>query len=179
MIKTNKDELLIGLISDTHIPDRTSEIPLNVINDFKNKNVDYIFHMGDWSSIEIYNYFIETFGKNKVFGVLGNMDLDAKLKKFLPEQQEFELYGHKIFMTHGTGGPNIIIKRLNKNYNLFKYDLIIFGHTHHPVNEMWRDGKLYVNPGTTTPLDGKLTVERSYGFLKISQNNIEPKIIHM
>jgi len=77
------------------------------------------------------------------------------------------------------GGPNIIIKRLNKKFDLAPFDIVIFGHTHHPVNEVWRDGKLYLNPGTTTPIDGGLTVESSYGFLRISREKVEPKIIHL
>ena len=35
MIKTEKDELLIGLIGDTHIPSRGPEIPRNIIDHFK------------------------------------------------------------------------------------------------------------------------------------------------
>jgi len=35
MIKIDKDELLIGLIGDTHIPSRQSEIPPNIIEDLK------------------------------------------------------------------------------------------------------------------------------------------------
>ncbi|MBA7570628.1 hypothetical protein ES708_12381 [subsurface metagenome] len=46
MITTDKEELLIGLLSDTHIPQRTNEIPQVIIDDFKKRNVDYVFHMG-------------------------------------------------------------------------------------------------------------------------------------
>ncbi len=37
MIKTDKDELLIGLIGDTHIPSRAPEIPKNIISWLLNK----------------------------------------------------------------------------------------------------------------------------------------------
>ena len=80
-------------------------------------------------------------------------------------------------MTHGTGGPNIIIKRLNKTHNLEPYDIIIFGHVHRPYNEVWRDGKLYLNPGT--PTDKKFTDINSYGYLRISKDKVEPKIIYL
>ncbi|MHA1293449.1 MAG: metallophosphoesterase family protein [Promethearchaeota archaeon] len=175
MIKTNKSELLIGLISDTHIPSRVPEIPAVIIDDFKEKNIDYLFHLGDYTSIKAYNSFIDTFGKNKVVAIRGNMD-DRDLN-FLPETREFELFGHKIFLVHGMGGPNIIIKRLNKYYDLSEYDIIIFGHVHRPYNEKWRDGKLYINPGT--PTDRKFTDINSYGFLKISRFKVEPKIIYL
>ncbi len=176
MIETDKEELLIGLISDTHIPSRGPEIPKNIIDDFKNKNVDYIFHLGDLTSLNAYNQLLDNFGKDKTIGIIGNMD-DGSLKNILPENVELELYGHKIFMTHGTGGPNMIIRRLNKIHDLSKYDIILFGHTHHPVNERWKDGKLYVNPGT--PTDKKFTDINSYGFLRISKGKIEPEIIYL
>ncbi len=80
-------------------------------------------------------------------------------------------------MTHGTGGPNIIIKRLNKSHDLSPYDIIIFGHVHRPYNEVWRDGKLYLNPGT--PTDKRFTNINSYGYLRISKDLVEPEIIIM
>ena len=37
MINTDKDELLIGLISDTHVPTRTDKIPEVLLKDFKDR----------------------------------------------------------------------------------------------------------------------------------------------
>lgn len=177
MIKTNKKELLIGLISDTHIPSRVPQIPQVIIDDFKEKEIDYLFHLGDFEKLKVYQNLIDNFGKDKVIAVIGNMDFDRKLKALLPETIELELFGHKIFMTHGTGGPNIIIKRLNKLYKLEPYDIIIFGHVHRPYNEFWRDGKLYLNPGT--PTDKTFTDINSYGYLRISKDKVEPKIVYL
>jgi len=169
-------ELLIGLIGDTHIPSRAPEIPKNIISDFQDKNIDYLIHLGDFTKLNVYTDLQETFGKDKVIGILGNMD-NKKLKGILHETLDFDLFGHKIFITHGTGGPNIIIKRLNKMHDLTKYDIIIFGHVHRPYNERWRDGKLYICPGT--PTDKVFTDINSYGFLRISKEKIEPEIIYL
>lgn len=174
MIKTEKEELLIGLISDTHVPSRSSKIPEAILNDFKQRKVDYVIHLGDFTSIDVYNTLIELFGKEKIIGISGNMD-DGDIKDFLPETLELDMYGHKVFLTHGMGGPNIVIKRLNKQFDLSKYDIILFGHVHRPYNEIWRDGKLYLNPGT--PTDKKFTNINSYGYLKISKDKVEPEII--
>ncbi|MBD3255275.1 MAG: YfcE family phosphodiesterase [Candidatus Lokiarchaeota archaeon] len=176
LISPDKDELLIGLISDTHIPSREPDLPKKIIDDFKQNNIDYLFHLGDFDKHDVYQKFKDIFGNEKVIAVQGNMD-DRKLRKELPETIELELYGHKIFMTHGTGGPNIIIKRLNKNHDLKPYDIIIFGHVHRPYNELWRDGKLYLCPGT--PTDKKFTDINSYGYLRISKEKIDPKIIQL
>lgn len=43
--------MIIGLISDTHIPDRADKIPITVLEAFK--NVDLIIHAGDLTSIRV------------------------------------------------------------------------------------------------------------------------------
>ncbi len=176
MIKTNKEELLIGLISDTHVPFKAPKIPQNIIDNFKKREVDYVFHLGDFTIIDSLEQLYTEFGKEKIIGILGNMD-QGEIIDFLPETLAFDLYGHKIFMTHGTGGPNIVIKRLNKQFDLTPYDIIIFGHVHRPYNEVWRDGKLYLNPGT--PTDRQFTDINSYGYLRISRESIEPEIVYI
>ncbi|MGV9172709.1 MAG: metallophosphoesterase family protein [Promethearchaeia archaeon] len=174
-IKTEKKELLIGLISDTHCPSRGG-VPKEIIKDFKEKNIDYLFHLGDYCDYETYQLFINEFGKDSFIGVIGNMDSDPKLKQELPETQELLVFGHKIFITHGMGGPNMIIRRLNKNFDLEGFDIVIFGHVHRPYNEK-KDGRLYLCPGT--PTDKKFTDINSYGYLRIWKDKIKPKIIHL
>ncbi|MBY9012247.1 MAG: metallophosphoesterase [Candidatus Lokiarchaeota archaeon] len=180
MIQTDKEEILIGLLSDTHVPQRTGNVPDVVIDDFKNRNVDYVFHMGDFTSYKVYKKLIETFGKDKVVAVRGNMDFDSNLTNTLPEKLEFKIYKFKVLMLHGMGGPNIIIKRLIKKLDLLNsdYDIVIFGHTHRPVNEK-QDGILFFNPGTTTPIDNRFTVISSYGYLRISNEKVESEIIYL
>ncbi|MHA1149797.1 MAG: metallophosphoesterase family protein [Promethearchaeota archaeon] len=173
-IKTNKDQLLIGLLSDTHIPSRVPKIPPHIIDDFKKRDIDYLFHLGDFTEINSLKYLYNEFGKENVIAIHGNMD-GAELKNVLPETLELELYDKKIFLTHGQGGPNMIIRRLNKLYNLAKYDIIIFGHVHRPYNEVWKDGKLYLNPGT--PTDKRFTNINSYGYLLASKEKFIPEII--
>ena len=176
MIKTNKEELLIGLIGDTHIPSRLQDIPKHIIDDFKEKKIDYLVHLGDFTSYRAYERLQDLFGKEKVIGIAGNMD-NSKLRKELPRKIELDLFGYKIFMTHGAGGPDTIIEHLNRTFDLSKYDIIIFGHVHRPYNEKWRDGKLYISPGI--PKARKITDVSSYGYLKISQEIVEPKIIYI
>jgi len=175
----DKEELLIGVLSDTHIPDRTDKIPEIVIIDFKEKNVDYIFHLGDYTSYESYKKLTDTFGEGKIISVRGNMDFDSKLKN-LPEKIELELFGYKILLLHGMGGPNMIIKRLIKKLDLLNsdYNIVIFGHTHRPVNEK-QNGILFLNPGTTTPIDNKFTVISSFGYLRISKQRVEFEVVNL
>ena len=176
MIKTNKDQLLIGLIGDTHIRSLEGDILQNIIDDFKAKGIDYLFHTGDYTSYKVYKKLQDIFGKEKVIGIVGNMD-ETKISKELPKKIELDLFGHKIFITHGEGGPHNIIERINRRFDLSEYDIIIFGHAHRPFNEKGRDGKLYLSPGT--PTDKRFTNINSYGYLKISQEKVEPKIVYL
>ena len=180
MIQTDKEEILIGLLSDTHIPQRTENLPDVVLDDFKKRNVDYVFHMGDFTSYGVYKKLIELFGKDKVVAVRGNMDFNSNLIKTLPQTLELKIYNFKVLVLHGMGGPNIIIKRLIKKLDLLNsdYDAVIFGHTHRPVNER-SNGILFFNPGTTTPIDNKFTVISSYGYMKITRNEIKPEIVYL
>ncbi|MFX1490345.1 MAG: metallophosphoesterase family protein [Promethearchaeota archaeon] len=174
MIQTDKQELLIGLIGDTHIPSQASAIPEQIINDFKKRKIDYLIHLGDFTDFEIYNYLQETFGEDKIIGIQGNMDT-KKVKDTLPQEIELNLYGHKLLITHGSRGPNDIIERLSKANASKDHDIIIFGHVHRPFNERWKDGKLYLCPGS--PTDKVFTNINSYGFLRISEKLIEPEIV--
>jgi len=174
MIQTDKKELLIGLIGDTHIPSQAPAIPEQIINDFKTRKIDYLIHLGDFTDFEIYSYLQETFGKDRIIGIQGNMD-SKKIKETLPMERELNLYGHKILITHGSRGPNDIIERLSKSDTENDHDIIIFGHVHRPFNEKWKDGKLYLCPGT--PTDKVFTNTNSYGFLRISEELVEPEMI--
>ncbi|MFX0103942.1 MAG: metallophosphoesterase family protein [Candidatus Hodarchaeota archaeon] len=176
MIKTNKEELLIGIIGDTHLRSKEPDIPLQIIDDFQEKKIDYLIHVGDFTSYNVYEKLQNIFGKEKVIGIVGNMD-DSKISKELPEKIELSLFGHKIFITHGLGGPTNIIERINKRFDLSQYDVIIFGHTHRPFNETYGDGKLYFSPGS--PTDKRFTDINSYGYIKISQEKVEPSVIYL
>ena len=91
MIKTDKEELLIGLISDTHVPSRTKFIPQIIIDDFKERGVDYIFHLGDFAVIDALEQLYKEFGKDKVIAIIGNMDEGEIRNIGLPETLDFDL----------------------------------------------------------------------------------------
>jgi len=175
MSDLNKKSILIGVISDTHIPSRTDTIPQEIIDSFKAKKVDYIFHLGDYTTLEVYEQLCAIFGGDKVIGIAGNMD-SGDVNETLPKTREIELLGYKIFLTHGSGGPKRIIKRLNRNYDLSPYDIIIFGHVHQPINKK-KGEKYYFNPGT--PTDKRFTDINSYGILELSADLVDFKIIRL
>jgi len=176
MLTTNKEQLLIGLIGDTHIHSREVDVLQTILDDFKQKNIDYLVHVGDFTTYEVYKKLQDMFGKGKFIGIVGNLD-DSKISNELPKKRELDLFGHKIFITHGEGGPHNITERINRRFDLSEFDIIIFGHAHRPFDEKGRDGKLYISPGT--PTDKRFTDINSYGYLKISKDKVEPNIIYL
>ena len=81
--------MLIGLISDTHIPDRAKVLPQKVIEAFS--NVDLILHAGDLTSPRVIEELEEI---APVMAVQGNMDRVNGID--LPKAKVIEAEGLKI-----------------------------------------------------------------------------------
>ncbi len=150
----------IGVISDTHIPDKCEHIPAAVLDVFK--HVDMVIHAGDIVSLKV----IEELRSacSRVEAVAGNMDRSDVVKKY-PVKQVFNISGVKIGLTHGSGAPVNLIELLKDTFKTDNCDIIIFGHSHKPMNE--RIGKvLFFNPGSATDF---LSGDTSYGIIDIDE----------
>ena len=158
------------IISDTHIPNVALELPKEIIEEAKRS--DIIIHAGDIISIDVLNelkYYAD------VYAVRGNMDRFDEATYSLPEKLLINIEDIKVGVTHGSGAPWGIIKRVNKVFsNLEDLDIIIFGHTHHPLVEQ-KDGRLYINPGS--PTDKRYAPYNSYAILEIDGKKIQAEII--
>ena len=90
--------MLIGVISDTHIPERAQKIPDMVFKVFK--DVDMILHAGDLVSVDIIDQ-LEKIAPTRC--VQGNMDRYYGLK--LPKNEVITIEGHKLGLNHGEVYP--------------------------------------------------------------------------
>ncbi len=101
-----------------------------------------------------------------IIGVIGNCDFYSNY----PPEQLLNLDGHKILLTHGhLYGVKTDLNRLGMAARNKGAELVVFGHTHMPLNSAWQEIKLF-NPGT-------LSRERSYrgtsyGIIEISDRGI-------
>ena len=153
----------IGVVSDTH----SHELPPQILKDFR--EVDLIIHAGDFCSLDV----LENFKKLKeVKGVYGNMD-GPDVRQILPRKQIISCGEFSIGLFHGEGHPEMLLKKVQSEFKNDKVDVIIFGHSHKPMNEKI-NGILYFNPGS--PNDFVFAPYRSYGILEID-NKITAKII--
>ncbi len=161
----------IGVISDTHIPDRAQKIPKIVLDDFK--GADLILHAGDLVCLEILDV-LKGISK-EVRAVWGNMD-PPQVREKLPEKQIIPAENLRIGLIHGNGAPFKLIEQVSNAFKNEKPDIIVFGHAHYPVNEK-KHNILFFNPGSST--DKIFSTINSYGILEIDKNKIEAKIIRI
>ena len=158
----------IGVISDTHIPERADQIPEIILESFK--DVDMIIHAGDLVDLEVLDQLKKVCPNVKA--VCGNMDPEELCKK-LPKCDIFKIGKFNIGLMHGWGNPNNLLDSLSEYFKNKKVDLVIFGHSHSPTNEI-KNGTIFFNPGS--PTDKIFAPYNSYGIIEIN-DKIEAKII--
>ncbi len=157
----------IGVISDTHIPVNTSGLPPELVGSLKGCNI--ILHAGDLTEPSV----LEDLKKiSKVEAVCGNMD-SGKVRSMLDDKKILKLGGKKICLMHGYGSPENLINILKKEFLDEKPDVVVFGHSHVPVNEHI-EGVLFFNPGSAT--DTVFAPYRSYGIIEIRNGKIKSDI---
>lgn len=158
----------IGVISDTHIPDRAESLPQQVLDAFK--NVDMIIHAGDLVNFSVIEDLKKCCANIKV--VCGNMDHDPQCNS-MPRKEIINAGAFRIGLMHGYGHPNTLIENLEKEFKFDNVNMVIFGHSHNAVNEV-RNGIIFFNPGS--PTDKVFARYNSYGIIEIN-DHIRAKII--
>lgn len=163
--ETNEEKIIIGVISDTHIPTRANAIPAEVFKIFE--NASYIIHAGDFVELSV----AEELKKiAPVVAVQGNMDPISVREKY-PKVNTLEVLGWKIGVAHN-GVPSLRSSRLKKLAKQNDFDVLIFGHSHKGSVGV-EDGVLYINPGSPTQ---PLLSEASVAVLKVSKGKVEVEI---
>lgn len=160
----------IGVLSDTHIPDRAKDIPNQVLRNFK--NVEMIIHAGDLVDLSVLDKLKEICPK--VWAVWGNMD-SYEVRKKLPEKLVFTIGNYKVGVMHGSGFPYRLTDLMAKSFKDDEVKLIIFGHSHFALNEKIGN-VVYFNPGS--PTDKIFSPYNSYGIVEIN-DEIKTKIIRI
>ncbi|MFA5145203.1 MAG: metallophosphoesterase family protein [Candidatus Omnitrophota bacterium] len=160
----------ICVISDTHIPDRAQDIPRQVWEEIKKS--DMVIHAGDFVDSSVLDKLKSACGNVKA--VWGNMDSE-ETRKTLRQKEIFKIGNHVIGIMHGYGAPNKLADLMASIFKDDNVNLIIFGHSHIPLNEK-KGGVLFFNPGS--PTDKVFSQYNSYGIIEIN-DTIEAKIIRL
>mgnify|MGYP001080713185 CR=1 FL=1 len=148
---------VLGVISDTHVPDRIPQLNPRALDVFRQAGVTQILHAGD---IMVQSVLDELAQVAPVQAVRGNRDVWNL--KHLPTHLKLEVDGVHIGLTHGHGTlSNYIYEKFDiaiKGKRVGRYlqrvvadfphaDVIIFGHLHVP-GILNLEGKLVLNPGS-------------------------------
>ncbi len=151
-------DVVIGLVADTHVPDRIKNLHPELMRVLKREEVSQILHAGDVSDQSVLD---ELGTLAPVTAVQGNRDL-LRNGNTLPKSVSLNVNGVKVGLMHGFGNMWLYFVEkfyfLTKGYQLAYYrrlaektfpdaDVIIFGHTHKPEN-VQSGNQLIFNPGS-------------------------------
>ncbi|MAT41729.1 MAG: hypothetical protein CL609_05265 [Anaerolineaceae bacterium] len=184
----SKKTIRLGVISDTHVPDRVGELHPDVLRIFVENHVDQIVHAGDASSMQVIRS-LESVAP--VIHVSGNRDF------LMRKENQLVLYltinGVKFGVTHGHGGflPYFLDKfpYMLEGYKFERYqkkldkivgdvNVVIFGHTHTSENR-WVNGRLFFNSGSAYDR-GKDRRGPSVGLITVDpQGQVKSSIISL
>lgn len=147
------------VLADTHIPDRGEDLPPSIIKECM--KADLIIHAGDFTSLDFYNQLKKI---KPLKAVYGNMDC-CSVRDLLKEKEVFKIEGRKIGLIHGYGAAACVLENIEKIFNN-TFDLVIFGHTHTPVNKK-KGETCFFNPGS--PTDKIFADYNSFGIIEIDK----------
>ena len=158
--------MLIGLISDTHIPDRARVLPQNVLDAFN--DVDLILHAGDLTSPKAIEELEEI---APVMAVQGNMDRARGID--LPRARVIEVDDLRIGLVHGEVYPRADSQQLLYIARELNADILVSGHSHQPKIEQ-TEGILLLNPGS--PIVPRLA-DRTVMLLEVNNKEVDVEIV--
>lgn len=165
---------VLGVLGDTHIPDRARGLHPDILPIFREAGVEAILHAGDVSVPGVLQELEEV---ASVYAVQGNRDW--VLLRHLPRKLFLSFEGVDLVLEHGHGQwRNYLVDRTHymlfgmqesryQNRLLVSYPqakVIIYGHLHIPCNT-WVGDQLLFNPGSASVPDKEYTP--SVGLLKI------------
>ncbi len=180
-------EFRVGVVSDTHIPDRTRILSPQLLEGLRENGVNLILHAGDISIPRVLNELGEI---APVFAVKGNRDF--VFGNELPMMRMLEINGHKVFLSHGHMGMATYwldkFQHFAKGYRSDRYikrltyaapeaTVYIFGHSH-SHEEIYLKGKLFFNPGSATFALPPET-RRSWGLLKFTAESFTSQVFFL
>jgi putative phosphoesterase len=130
------------VLSDTHLrADSARRLP-DVVYDAL-ASADVVLHCGDVVERTLLD---DLAAYAPVHAVLGNNDVS--LRGTLPERLVVELDGVRVGMVHDSGPTKGRPARMRRAFP--SCELVVFGHSHAPVDEPGIDGQWLLNPGSPT-----------------------------
>ena len=149
------------VLADTHLRDGLERLAPCVMRALA--DADVVLHAGDITSAKA---LAELRAAAPLHAVLGNND--HELKGVLPETLLLELDGVRVAMVHDSGPRTGRPRRLGRRFP--DADLVIFGHSHIPVDEPGVSGQWLFNPGSPTQRRSQPTP--TFGQLRLASGHV-------
>jgi putative phosphoesterase len=130
------------VLSDTHLRAGAAHRLPDVVYEAL-ASADVVFHCGDVVERTLLD---DLAAYARVYAVLGNNDVT--LRGALPERLVVELEGVRVGMVHDSGPTKGRAARMRRTFPTC--ELVIFGHSHAPIDEPGVDGQWLLNPGSPT-----------------------------
>jgi putative phosphoesterase len=130
------------------------------------QRVDAVLHAGDVIDAGVLDRLRSEASPASVHAVLGNND--TALARLLPETKVLELGGVRIGMVHDSGRSSGRAERMRRLFP--DCAVVVFGHSHAPLDQLGVDGQRLFNPGS--PTQRRLQPRPSFGLLKLSDGAI-------
>jgi putative phosphoesterase len=147
----------IVVLADTHIRrNSTRRLPDAVYAALE--RADLVLHAGDVVTGDVLE---ELAGFAPTLAVLGNND--GELAGTLPEERSFTVEGLRIAMVHDSGARQGREGRLRRRFPAA--DLVVFGHSHVPVDAPGLAGQWLFNPGS--PTERRRQPHHTFGRLRV------------
>lgn len=168
--------LMIAIVSDSHIPTRSDEIPEQFWD--RIEDADITVHAGDYDREETFNA-MQTYS-GEFYGVKGNCDFFEADE--LEDAHTFQHEGLDFGVYHGTGitpraHTPTLLKIAEKDLEV---KILVHGHSHHE-DIHFEDNKLLLNPGSCTGAGGGTSNPSvpSMMTLKVEDGQIHVKILEL
>jgi len=168
--------MLIGLLSDTHIPEVTRYIPEQLKEVFK--GVDLILHAGDLYTVWVLNQ-LEHIAP--VLAAEGDDDYpDTMRDTRVKDKQVLTVDGVTIWLKHilwwWPSEPRKELDPADPQYEKHP-DILVYGHTHSATIEH-KGGTLLINPGSAT-FPGYKRELGTVALLTVNSGKAEAQIIQL
>jgi putative phosphoesterase len=162
--------LRVAVLADTHLrhdSGRRRDLPPAAWE--RIRSCDVILHAGD---VLDYGTLRRLEDVAPTYAVLGNND--TGLERQLPCTRQLDLAGVQVGMIHDSGPRARRDVRMRRRFP--DADIVVFGHSHIPCDEIGIDGQILFNPGSATTRRAQPT--RTMGGLVLAGGCILERCIH-
>jgi putative phosphoesterase len=160
----------IVVLADTHVPDFAKKLPTGVVPALR--RADLILHAGDVNRAFVLEELAQYAPVHAALGNNDHADVAAWGAKFVVS---FDVEGIRIGMVHDSGPRGGREARMRRRFP--EAGIVVFGHSHIPMDIVTGDGLRLFNPGS--PTWKRRQPFPTYGILTVAGRRIRTRIVEM